>query len=206
MPLIECPDCRARVSSVASICPHCHSQIGSSRWSAEERITHIFCHRCGSQIPLASSICCNCGTEEPKARHPLRSPAIVASVVVAIGLTVGGWIALSNPREDQAVREPSRPMVAASVLPSAVSPDPPELRPVEVRAAPKAVVPMAETRWTTTWVNVRERPTTRAPVVGVLDPRVEIMVSDRAGSWWVAYRDGKRIGFVSNSVLAAAPR
>ncbi len=44
-----------------------------------------------------------------------------------------------------------------------------------------------------------------AAVVLVLDPNEAIQVDSLRGGWWAAYVGGRRIGYVSNSVLLEQP-
>ncbi len=68
-------------------------------------------------------------------------------------------------------------------------------------ATPKTAGPSTQTKWTTTWVNVREGRGTDTPVVQVIRPGQRVEVDSLQGRWWGLYVDGERIGYVANSVL-----
>jgi uncharacterized protein YgiM (DUF1202 family) len=63
----------------------------------------------------------------------------------------------------------------------------------------------AETRWTATWVNVRERPGTTSTVVQVLRPGQEVEVLSPNRPWSVVYVNGRLVGYLSVSLLADEP-
>ncbi len=80
---------------------------------------------------------------------------------------------------------------------------PPQLTPATVppTATPTTIDPRTQTKWTSTWVNVREGRGIDTRVVAVIDPAQRVEVDSLQGSWWVVYIDGRPIGYVANSVL-----
>ncbi|MBI4502255.1 MAG: SH3 domain-containing protein [Gemmatimonadetes bacterium] len=52
------------------------------------------------------------------------------------------------------------------------------------------------------WANVREEPKPDAAVVTVLRPGQQVEVVRRRGGWWAVYAEGRRVGYVSRSLLS----
>ena len=70
MALIECPECRGKVSSSAVACPHCGFPVKVSRADGGP-----FCSYCGSQNDPSSAYCQRCGNamNGKSADSPIRS-------------------------------------------------------------------------------------------------------------------------------------
>lgn len=58
------------------------------------------------------------------------------------------------------------------------------------------------TKWTATWVNVREGRGTEFGIVRVLQPGVRIDVHEMRGGWWAVLGDTALVGYIANSELA----
>ena len=88
---------------------------------------------------------------------------------------------------DRPVTDTALPAAAPIVTASAPSSD------SSSAAQPKVVA---------AWANVREEPSGDAAVVKVLRPGQQVEVVQRRGGWWAVYADGRRLGYVSRSLLA----
>ncbi len=71
------------------------------------------------------------------------------------------------------------------------------------RAAPLPV--SATPLWTSTWVNVRERPGPTSPVVRVLNPGQQVLVVHPQRGWSLVYVDDQRAGYLWVAHLADQP-
>ena len=71
------------------------------------------------------------------------------------------------------------------------------------RAAP--LPPSATPLWTSTWVNVRERPGPTSPVVRVLNPGQQVLAVHPQGGWSLVYVDDRRAGYLWMAHLADQP-
>ena len=187
MPLVKCPECDARIATVAARCPRCGFELTEERRRSEGGGDDIECHRCRASIPSDLPVCCNCGVVSPKPYRPFlttQRSVIVVALLVVVG---GGWARF----EPFSSKDNSGEAVTA-VLPAQLT-------------TPTVSIPVlrdAEKRWTLTWVNVREDRTVASPVVQVLDPGVEVEVGNREGAWWEARVDGHVVGYLSNAVLS----
>jgi hypothetical protein len=89
-----------------------------------------------------------------------------------------------RPSTDTVLRH--EPLRVATARPVAVSPD---------SAAP------TRARKVAAWANVRQEPSAEAAVVQVLRPGQQIDVVQRRGGWWAVYTEGRRLGYVSRTLL-----
>jgi hypothetical protein len=89
---------------------------------------------------------------------------------------------------------------------TAVDPPPPQAQPITAQVpAPPAEAPETVVKWTSTWVNVRERRDPNAPILGILDPGERVDVADLQRGWWAVYLEGEVIGYVARSLLRDSP-
>ncbi len=154
----------------------------------------IDCPECGQKVATVASVCprCSCALSLQRPADPRRShsswPVPVLMVVV---LFLFGILGIRNMRN---LRSPPLPTSTSSQLtPQAVASPPAE--------TPKATGLSTQTKWTSTWVNVREGRGSDTRIVQILDPRQPVEVASLQGRWWGLHIDGKRIGYVANSVL-----
>ncbi len=193
MALIRCPKCSRTVLSAASQCPHC-----SRPMDADQR----------DEIRVD--------------RRPVMWPSVVVISAVLV-LAIILWRNL----EDAAALLSSGP--APMPAPAEVSAGPPAMldaigedathagnestsesptsrestqNQIE-RAAP---LPASTTPlWTSTWVNVRERPGPTSPVVRVLNPGQQVLVVHPQRGWSLVYVDDQRAGYLWVAHLADQP-
>src|SRR5262249_53515705 len=69
-------------------------------------------------------------------------------------------------------------------------------------AAADSLLAATQPRTVAAWANVREAPGTESAVVKVLKPGDQVNVVREHGGWWAVYHEGRRIGYVSRSLLA----
>ncbi len=152
----------------------------------------IDCPECGQKVATVASVCPRCSCFFGQRAAPRRSHiTLPAPVLVVVVLFVFGMLGIRNMGN---LRSPPLPTSTSSQLtPQAVASPPAE--------TPKATGPSIQTKWTSTWVNVREGRGTDTRVVQVIDPGQRVEVDSLQGRWWGLYIDGKRIGYVANSVL-----
>jgi hypothetical protein len=83
-----------------------------------------------------------------------------------------------------------------------------EPRVAQAKAAARSVAPLptgdsaVTPQVVTAWANVREGPSADAAVVKVLRPGAQVDVVQQRGGWWAVYNEGRRVGYVSRSLLA----
>ncbi len=152
----------------------------------------VECSECGQKVASVASVCPRCSCFFGQRAAPKRSHITVpVPVLVVVVLFLFGMLGIRNMRN---LRSPPLPTNTSSQLtPQAVASPPAE--------TPKATGPSTQTKWTSTWVNVREGRGTDTRIVQILDPRQPVEVDSLQGRWWGLYIDGKRIGYVANSVL-----
>ena len=196
--LIKCPQCNHGVLSVASRCPQCGYLFTARRFQqGQQRGTLTECRRCGGKVASEAATCPYCRLRHP-GRHWAQRTGPVLSVIAVLGVVgVGVWLMTW----DRPTPVTTADEVIPALLPLPVVPAP-SLAPTE---APPPTVALMETRWTSTWVNVREGPAIDAPILQILRPRQRVEVADRQGRWWLVYLNGERLGYIANSVLQATP-
>ena len=187
MPLIECPECGQKVASAASVCPKCAFALSQPRWQRVQQGAVIECHNCGRTMAATVPVCLYCGVPHPRRRHISWPVPVVLVAVLLLVTMVGIWKGTTARSEPSTSSATTRSTPAAFVSPPAMT--------------PRTTGPSTEAKWTSTWVNVREGRGANTRVVRILDPGQRIEVNNLQGRWWVVYRDGKRIGYVANSVV-----
>lgn len=218
MPLIECPQCHHRVSSVASACPECGSPVAERLWDEMRRGEYYRCGKCGEPVAVHASVCRNCGVPDPRRKRLRIPPRFAVGVGVSAALLVTAVSSSERPARPPVAVIPDT--AALSVAPSADTdstlPGPvlssrpivpaPE-RPAQV-AFPRPTADSmtdGEVRWTNTWVNVRSGRGRSYSVVRTIDPGEVVVVDSLRLGWWAVIADGERVGFVANSVLRRTP-
>lgn len=154
----------------------------------------IECPECGQKVASVASACPKCSRNlslqtpaDPKRSH---SSWPVPVLVVVVLLLIGA-LGIRN-----------RGNLRAPPLPTSTSPQmTPQAAASPPAETPQATSPSTQTKWTSTWVNVREGRGTDTPILQVLDPMQPVEVDSLQGRWWALYIDGERIGYVANSVL-----
>lgn len=219
MPLIECPQCHHRVSSVASACPECGSPIAERLWDEMRRGEYYPCGKCGEPVAVHASVCRNCGVPDPRRRRFRISPRFAVGVGVAAALLVTAVSSSQRPERPplSAIPDTAAGSIVTTEDTVPVTPDPvlsnrqigpPPPRPSR-EAAPPPPIPDSTTdgqvRWADTWVNVRAGRGLSYPVVLTLDPGEMVVVDSLRLGWWVVVADGERVGYVANSVLRPTP-
>jgi hypothetical protein len=154
----------------------------------------IECPECGQKVATVASVCpsCSCALSRQRPSDPTRSHSSwPVPVLVVVVLVLFGMLAIRNRGN---LRSPPLPTSTSSQLtPQAVDSPPAE--------TPKATGPSTQTKWTSTWVNVREGRGTDTRIVQVIDPGQRVEVDSLQGRWWVVVVDSESIGYIHNSVL-----
>ncbi len=161
----------------------------------------IDCPECGQKVASAASVCprCSCFLGQraaPKKSHitwPVPVFVTVLLLVAILGIPERTSTDLVIPKRIDTESQPPTSSTPAQLTPATVTTPP--------TATPRTTDPSTQTKWTSTWVNVREGRGTDTRVVAVIDPAQRVEVDSLRGSWWVVYLDGQPIGYVANSVL-----
>ncbi len=161
----------------------------------------LACPECGQKVASAASVCprCSCffGQRPAPKKSRLTWPV---PVLVTVLLLVAILAIPTRINTDLAI--PTRINTEAQPLTSTT---PAQLTPPTVASppivTPRTTEPSTQTKWTSTWVNVREGRGIDTRIIAVIDPAQRVEVDSLQGSWWVVYIDGKPIGYVANSVL-----
>jgi hypothetical protein len=150
------------------------------------------CPECGQKVASVASVCprCSCFFGHPAAPRG-SNITLPLSAVVTVLLLLVAVLGISKR-----VNTESQPPTSSTPtqLTSATIASPPT-------ATPRTAGPSTKTKWTSTWVNVREGRGSDTRIVHVLDPRQPVEVASLQGRWWDLYIDGRPIGYVANSVL-----
>jgi predicted RNA-binding Zn-ribbon protein involved in translation (DUF1610 family) len=203
MALIDCPQCGHKVMSVASTCPKCGYSLTEQRKRESHAMRVAICRHCNREIAATSKLCPHCGEAEPVSRPPKwLVPAILAAVLLTVVFVI------SRGGSEEPVRV-SEPVAATETVPTAgdTTPTPPPGA-AEVSDPPQVLVPATPqtlTRWTTDWANMREDRDRNSDVVDILGPGAQIEVADLENRWWAVYVDGRRVGYISASLVANEP-
>ena len=62
---------------------------------------------------------------------------------------------------------------------------------------------MLQTRWTTTWVNVRGEPSNDAPILRVLGPATPVQGAVDKWGWWTVRLGRDSVGYISGALLSS---
>ena len=151
----------------------------------------VECPKCGQKVASVASVCPRCSCffghrATPIRRHISWPVPVLVTVVLLVAI-------LGIPNRINTESQPPTSSTPAQLTPAAVTSPP--------AATPRTTGPSTQTKWTSTWVNVREGRGTDTRIVQILDPRQPVEVASLQGRWWGVHIDGKRIGYVANSVL-----
>ncbi|MBI2614182.1 MAG: zinc-ribbon domain-containing protein [Gemmatimonadetes bacterium] len=199
MTLIKCPDCGHTVSSVASTCPQCGTQLSQFRFVQGEGGALTECRRCARKVLSGATTCPYCGISRPG----WRPPYVVVALLVAFAVPALVLAALRERGPEATPAAPvarSEPQQTRAVAAAAAAPAP------ELAASTSSLDTVAtETRWTLDWANVREGRGLETRVVRVLRPGSSVRVTDRQAGWWALYANGRVVGYVAGSLLSDQP-
>lgn len=206
MSLIDCPKCGRKVMSVASVCPHCSFSLTEHRVLEAHRSSGTRCSNCHQAIPAGATQCPHCHSAQP-GRRALRwaLPAGLVVVVAVIALFPGRRerrpvAEITVPGQpDTALAEPLPALRSAESIPAATTR-------IAAQAPPApAPAPQTVTRWTSTWVNVRQERSPNSQVLRILNPGQRVDVADLQRGWWMLFLDDEMIGYVAQSTLRSEP-
>ncbi len=154
----------------------------------------IDCPECGQKVAAVASVCprCSCALSRQRPADHRRSHSSwpVAMLVIVLLLLVA---ILGITKRINIESQPPTSSAPAQSTPATVTSPP--------TATPRTTGPSTQTKWTSTWVNVREGRGTDTRIVQILDPGQRVEVDSLQARWWVVYTDGKPIGYIHNSVL-----
>ncbi len=150
------------------------------------------CAECGQKVASVASVCPRCSCFFGHRAAPQRSNITLPIPVLVTGLVFVVAI-LGIPKSTNTESQPPTSATPVQLIPATITSPP--------TATPKTTGPSTQTKWTSTWVNVREGRGSDTRIVQVLDPWQPVEVASREGRWWGLHIDGKRIGYVANSVL-----
>jgi hypothetical protein len=78
MPLIPCPSCSKRISSLSTTCRHCHAQVDNLEAAGipSDNTVRTFCTGCGTQHIESASFCQSCGQQIASPNEGRTSPRV----------------------------------------------------------------------------------------------------------------------------------
>ena len=232
MALIKCSHCGHGVLSVATQCPKCAVplkrtfELGGSGELAEcRRCGHAVlsnasaCANCGARHPARSY---TRGIVVATMAFAAISGWIIMALAKEHSQTqrrsslslVTRAIAAPADSKSAELRSPPARLIFVAPAENRQVTKPADGRPVRDTVRPAtapivtATVPAgdsssaAQPKVVAAWANVREEPSGEAAVVKVLRPGQQVEVVQRRGGWWAVYADGRRLGYVSRSLLA----
>jgi len=226
MTLIKCPHCGHSVLSVASLCPTCNAALGSTFLGPEHRGELVECRSCGHAVRSASRTCPNCGVKRPGKRRILSGAFMTMSALLLIGAFIAyRWpdnagmetVAATPtppppPAETSSVTARPQAAPASETAQAVVLPDSSVPRATPLLAAPPTDTIVKEsgglplqTKWTMLWVNVRQGPADKAPIVKVLRPGTKVEALPRRYGWWLIFESGDSIGYIAGALLSGRP-
>ena len=196
MALVKCPRCGHTVLSVASACPKCSGLLTQEQFPPSRSGALTECRSCGRRVLTNASACLHCGVRSPGRRgvsllthSRLVRPGIIGVAVVLGVVAVRTTTVLQSTSDRSAMAAPT--LAARSLPPDSARPG--------ATSLPR--VPRVQTKWTSTWVNVRQGQGGNTAVVEILKPGQPVEVSNLQGGWWSVQRDGRHIGYVANALL-----
>ena len=191
MTLIKCPHCGHSVLSVASVCPTCNTTLGMTFLGPEHSGELTECRACGHTVRSASRVCPSCGVQAPGRRRGALPVILGISALLAVGAFIADrWP--RPPATSPAVLGAEPPRESAAPLLATTPPPQADSQPATFK-----------TKWTTLWVNVRQRPADNAPIVTVLRPGTRLETQARRYGWWLVFLDGDSLGYVAGALLSA---
>ena len=150
------------------------------------------CAECGQKVASVASVCPRCSCFFGHRAAPRRSNiTLPVPVLVMVPLLLVAILGIAKRIDTES--QPPTSNTPAQLTPATITSPP--------AATPRTAGPSTQTKWTSTWVNVREGRGSDTRIVQILDPRQPVEVASLQGRWWDLYIDGKPIGYVANSVL-----
>jgi hypothetical protein len=155
----------------------------------------IDCPSCGQKVASVASVCPRCSSFLRQRAAPGRESHIIWPIPVLVIVLVLSIVILGIPKRINTESQPPTSSPPAQLTPPPATVAPPPI------ATPRTTGPSTQTKWISTWVNVREGRGTDTPIVQILSPGQPVEVGSLQGRWWDLYIDGERVGYVHNSVL-----
>ncbi len=201
MALIDCPQCGHKVLSVASTCPECGFSLSEQRKRDSLASRAAICRHCHREITATSKLCPHCGETRPVS----KPPKWLVPAILVVGLLIAVFFIPWGGSEDP-IPQPAEPVAAAESVATTrdTTPTPPPTAAAVSTTTPQVPTPAAPqtlTKWTADWANMREDRDVDSDVVRVLLPGEQIEVADLESRWWAVYVDGRRVGYVSASLV-----
>ena len=166
------------------------------------------CPQCGQKVAGAAQVCPGCSY-----RLSQHTPEIKESgeswfvpVLLGVALVVMGVVLSIRTRSDGELRPSASsappPPPSLSPLPpgDGVAPPPTDSAAPLLVGEPTLLLPSTQTKWTSDWANVREGPALTDSILQILTPGQRIEVDSLRARWWLVYLDGRRIGYVHQTV------
>ncbi len=201
MALLKCPNCNQTVLSAACSCPRCGTVFNweRDRYPGDKPIRWWPIVLGMAAVGALAFGVSRVAEQGPSADLP---PMTMGTEVTPLPVV--------SPDTTSLVAAPPAPRPADSVRPPARSPtapvsaaQPPQSRRAGLPEARRSTV--AQTRWTSTWVNVRERPSNQSAVIRVLNPGERVEVESPNRSWSLVYLGGRPVGYLSVALLVNEP-
>lgn len=212
--LAQCRSCGHQVRTRTHVCPNCGAQ-DPARWPRAARSALAAAAGVAAVGVLAMVVTTNGlpGHAAPSLAAAATRPSTMARPETARvervrpGSKTGRVAAPhATPAAPKAPVHHASPAVADSAPRIATdpvasrAPAPTTLVTAAGAAATAATVP--ETRWTTTWVNVRTGPSNEAPVLRVLGPGTAVQVTVGKWGWWAVRVGSDSVGYVAGELLS----
>ena len=171
----------------------------------------IECPECGHKALSVATRCPRCGHAFPARPLHRLDPgrrrdwpsALLAGVVVIGAVLLVATLRRPSARPGSAVApagpaaEPAKPSERTARPPSSPAPG--------TQATPPAASEGRLTRYARTWVNVRDGRARGTASVRVLNPGEQVWVDSLEGGWYRVFAEGRALGYVHRSNLAAGP-
>ena len=201
MTYINCPSCGQKALTVATRCPRCGAAFESRLSRHPETVSTRPRLSLSPLIIVALAVILGVVAVRHKRAVPSPTPPPTSPVDSA-----------SSPRH----RPAGAPAVAADSTRAALPPSPPQSEsppPASNRARVSEPTPFTgppvsdrtARRYARTWVNIRARPSSTAPVIRVLRPRQVVLVGSLEQGWYRVMDDREASGFVDGRYLDATP-
>lgn len=224
MSYVNCPDCNQKALSVATRCPRCglafEGRFAPPPAPPPRRIGPVLLLTGGLAAILVGV---NFAVREFGAAPAGKAPVAKAPVAKAPGAQATGAkatgetapVATAPEAREPEVSEGMVPPPRAESLPAAPARQPePEPQPVVV-ATPPVVRPVlepepaqmvaGESRYASTWVNVRAGRSPSAPVLRTLEPGELVAVDTPRQGWYRVVTEDQAAGYVDGRFLDTAP-
>jgi DNA-directed RNA polymerase subunit RPC12/RpoP len=207
--LIKCPHCGHTVLSVASHCPGCSRPLGQAFLGLNHEGALAQCRECGHQVRTRTRMCPHCGAQDPARWSRAARTALMATLGVG-ALVVLALVATSRRLADGTLPAVATPETTATVVARPETTTAPPAPTTATASAGDTVSKSAnadssaglQTRWTTSWVNLRSAPSNEAPIVRVLRPGTAVHGTAAKWGWWATHLSGDSVGYVAGALLS----